>query len=152
MFPYPSSIPVICVATRPPPGFCLANSCCHLEASAVLRSSVQRPREDGKSATLCNNPFVLQFRTVLFLACVRFSLKKQSEISKVSLQQRNAFAWLLSVLVWFCSCAFSTDTYRRWGCGLIREEYQKSKERMRMWRDDDDYCYDYYLFLLLLWV
>lgn len=58
----------------------------------MLRSSVQRPREHGKSGTLCNNPFVLQFKMLLFLACVRFSLKKQSDISKVSLQQRNAFA------------------------------------------------------------
>lgn len=58
----------------------------------MLRSSVQRPREDGKSGTLCNDPFVPQFRMVLFLAGVRFSLKKQSDISKVSLRQRNAFA------------------------------------------------------------
>lgn len=81
-------------------------------------------RDQGRmeSQELCNNPFVLQFRMVLFLACVRFSLKKQSDINKVCLQQRNAFARLLSGLVWFCSWAFSTDTYRKWGCGLIREE------------------------------
>lgn len=112
MFPYPSSIPVICTRQIPAASW----------RQVQCWGQVCRDQGRMESQELCNNPFVLQFRMVLFLACVRFSLKKQSDINKVCLQQRNAFARLLSGLVWFCSWAFSTDTYRKWGCGLIREE------------------------------